>query len=72
MTNDMFTRCVHALVGGGVAHKAQFAEMFDVQTNSVRNMMRGTSRVPPGLAEDIRRELLTRQAEIAELLSTTE
>lgn len=64
----IFRRCVHALVGNDSAHKMQFALIFGIKTNSVDNMLKGTSRVPPGLWTDILTELEARHTEIADLI----
>jgi hypothetical protein len=51
--DQLFTRCGHFLCGGGTRWKEQFAAMLMVQTNTVDNWHKGTSRVPPGVWREI-------------------
>lgn len=50
---DLFTRCGHALCSDGPKWKEQFGHLLGIKTNSVDNMSKGTSRVPPGVWERI-------------------
>lgn len=46
---QLFSRCGQFLCGPGPKWKEQFAAMLTIQTNTVDNMSKGTSRVPPGI-----------------------
>ncbi len=43
---ELFTRCGQFLCGSGPKWKEQFAGLLQVQTNTVDNMSKGTSRIP--------------------------
>lgn len=52
---ELFTRCGEFLCGLGPKWKEQFGTMLDVRTNTVDNMSKGTSRIPPGIWNEIER-----------------
>jgi hypothetical protein len=54
---DLFTRCGQSLCGPGPRWKEQFAGLLQIQTNTVDNMSKGTSRIPPGVWMEIGRSL---------------
>jgi hypothetical protein len=61
---QLFAHCGQYLCGDGPRWKEQFATMLAVSTNTVDNMAKGDSRVPPpmwleiaGLIQDREREL---------------
>lgn len=57
---ELFTRCGQSLCGPGPKWKEQFAGMLMMQTNTVDNMSKGTSRIPPGVWMEIGRFLQDR------------
>lgn len=60
----LFTRCGHALCGDGPRWKEQFAALLGIRTNSVDNMAKGDSRIPPGVWLDIAVRLKDREREL--------
>jgi hypothetical protein len=50
---QLFTRCGQYLCGTGPRWKEQFAAMLLIKTNTVDNMSKGTSRVPPAMWREI-------------------
>lgn len=63
----LFTRCGHALCGDGPRWKEQFATMLGVRTNTVDNMAKGTSRIPPGMWSEIAALVQDRREQLAPL-----
>jgi hypothetical protein len=49
----LFTRCGQFLCGTGPKWKEQFAAMLQIKTNTVDNMVKGDSRVPPARWREI-------------------
>lgn len=66
--NELFTRCGHFLCGPHQKWKEQFASMLMVKTNSIDNMSKGTSRVPPAMWREIADFLRQRSDQAPELL----
>ncbi|MBI2736611.1 MAG: hypothetical protein HYX38_08730 [Rhodospirillales bacterium] len=64
---QLFTRCGHALCGDGPRWKEQFADLLGMKTNSVDNMSKGSSRIPPGVWKDIASKLHEREAALPSL-----
>ena len=50
---ELFTRCGEFLCGLGPKWKEQFGTMLNVRTNTIDNMSKGTSRIPPGIWKEI-------------------
>jgi hypothetical protein len=49
----LFARCGQFLCGNGPRWKEQFAALLLIKTNTVDNMAKGTSRVPPAIWREI-------------------
>lgn len=52
---ELFTRCGQFLCGPGPKWKEQFAGLLQIQTNTVDNMSKGTSRIPQTMWMEIGR-----------------
>lgn len=65
---NLFTLCGQALCGAGLKWKEQLAAMLMVQTNTVDNWSKGTSRIPPAVWRELEVELRARTAVIGDLL----
>jgi hypothetical protein len=60
---QLFARCGQFLCGTGPKWKEQFAAMLMVKTNTVDNMSKGTSRVPPAIWREIAAFIQDRERE---------
>jgi hypothetical protein len=60
---QLFTHCGQFLCGNGPKWKEQFAAMLMVKTNTVDNMSKGTSRVPPAMWREIAAYIQDRERE---------
>lgn len=52
---ELFTRCGQFLCGSGSKWKEQLAGLLQIQTNTVDNMSKGTSRIPQTMWMEIGR-----------------
>lgn len=58
-----FVRCGQYLCGTGDRWKEQFAAMLQIRTNTVDNMAKGTSRIPPPMWLEIAALIQDRERE---------
>jgi hypothetical protein len=63
----LFARCGQFLCGTGPKWKEQFAAMLQVKTNTVDNLAKGDSRVPPGMWREIAAFIQDRESEAPKL-----
>lgn len=56
---ERFTQCGKLLCGPGPRWKEQFADRLGLKVNSVDNMSKGVSRIPPGVWRDVHTALVS-------------
>lgn len=70
--SQLFTRCGQFLCGPGVGWKQQLAAMLQVQTNTVDNWSKGSSRIPPTVWAEIQGYVQDRLDQAAPLIGAIE